>query len=69
MSTIGARELRQNASEVLRAVEAGEPTTVTVDGRAVAPTGPTNGDPADRAGVRAHIGGDRDLPVAETFIT
>ena len=36
MSTIGVRELRQNAREVLRAVEAGEPATVTVAGRAVA---------------------------------
>lgn len=36
VSTIGVRELRQNASEVLRAVEAGEPATVTVAGRPVA---------------------------------
>jgi prevent-host-death family protein len=33
---IGVRELRQNASEVLRDVEAGEPATVTVAGRPVA---------------------------------
>lgn len=36
MATVGVRELRQNASEILRAVEAGEPTTVTVAGRPVA---------------------------------
>lgn len=36
MSTVGVRELRQNASEILREVEAGEPATVTVAGRPVA---------------------------------
>jgi prevent-host-death family protein len=36
MTTVGVRELRQNASEILREVEAGEPATVTVAGRAVA---------------------------------
>lgn len=36
MSTVGVRELRQNASEILRAVEAGESATVTVAGRPVA---------------------------------
>jgi len=36
MSTFGVRELRQNASEILREVEAGEPATVTVAGRPVA---------------------------------
>lgn len=36
MATVGVRELRQNASEILREVEAGEPTTVTVSGRPVA---------------------------------
>ena len=33
---MGVRELRQNASEILREVEAGEPATVTVAGRPVA---------------------------------
>jgi antitoxin (DNA-binding transcriptional repressor) of toxin-antitoxin stability system len=28
--TVGVRELRRNASEILREVEAGEPATVTV---------------------------------------
>jgi prevent-host-death family protein len=36
MSTVGVRELRQNASEILREVEAGESATVTVAGRPVA---------------------------------
>lgn len=36
MSTVGVRELRQNASEILREVEAGEAATVTVAGRPVA---------------------------------
>jgi prevent-host-death family protein len=36
VGTIGVRELRQNASEILREVEAGTVTTVTVSGRPVA---------------------------------
>jgi prevent-host-death family protein len=36
MTTFGVRELRQNASEILREVEAGTPATVTVAGRPVA---------------------------------
>ena len=36
MATIGVRELRQNASEILRDVQAGNETTVTVAGRPVA---------------------------------
>jgi prevent-host-death family protein len=44
MSTIGVRELRQNASEVLREVEAGETATVTVAGRPVAKIVPLLGD-------------------------
>jgi prevent-host-death family protein len=36
MSTFGVRELRQNASEILREVESGEPAIVTVAGRPVA---------------------------------
>lgn len=36
MTSVGVRELRQNASEILRDVEAGEATTVTVAGRPVA---------------------------------
>lgn len=43
MGQVGLRELRQQASELIRRVEAGEVITVTVSGRAVAelrPRGP-----------------------------
>lgn len=33
MATVGLRELRQNASELVRQVEAGEEVTITVAGR------------------------------------
>lgn len=36
MSTVGLREMRQDASELLRRVEAGEEITITVSGRASA---------------------------------
>lgn len=36
MATVGLRELRQNASELLRRVEAGEELTITVAGRPAA---------------------------------
>lgn len=36
MTTVGVRDLRQNASEILRGVEEGETATVTVAGRPVA---------------------------------
>lgn len=36
MTTVGLRELRQNASDLLRRVEAGEHVTITVAGRASA---------------------------------
>lgn len=45
MSTIGVRELRQNASEILREVEAGEAATVTVAGRPVAEIVPIRTQP------------------------
>jgi prevent-host-death family protein len=34
--TVGLRELRQNASDIVRRVEAGQTVTVTVSGRAAA---------------------------------
>ena len=40
MSTTGLRELRQQASELVRQAEAGETVTITVSGRAVAELGP-----------------------------
>ena len=36
MASVGVRELRQNASEVLRRVEAGEEIEITVNGRLTA---------------------------------
>ncbi|WNB85740.1 type II toxin-antitoxin system prevent-host-death family antitoxin [Cellulomonas sp. ATA003] len=36
MTTVGLRELRQQASELVRRVEAGEEVTITVAGRASA---------------------------------
>lgn len=36
MKSVGLRELRQNASEIIRDAEAGVETTVTVSGRPVA---------------------------------
>jgi prevent-host-death family protein len=36
MTTVGLRELRQNASELVRRVEAGEELTITVAGRPAA---------------------------------
>lgn len=44
MATVGLRELRQNASEILREVEAGVPATVTVSGRPVAQIIPISGE-------------------------
>ena len=40
MTTTGLRELRQQASELIRKAEAGETITVTVSGREVAELGP-----------------------------
>jgi prevent-host-death family protein len=42
MATIGVRDLRQNASEILRDVETGQAVTVTVQGRPVAQLTPIN---------------------------
>ena len=39
-SEVGLREMRQNASELVRRAEAGERLTVTVAGRAAAVLGP-----------------------------
>jgi len=42
VSEVGLRELRQNASELVRRAEAGEQVTITVAGRPSAVLGPTN---------------------------
>ena len=44
MTTAGLRELRQNASELVRQAEAGEIITVSVSGRVVAELGPVRRD-------------------------
>ncbi len=44
MTTVGVRELRQNASDILREVEAGDVATVTVAGRPVAQIVPLRGE-------------------------
>ncbi len=70
MTTAGLRELRQNASELVRQAEAGEVVTVSVSGRPVAELGPAHRDRwrtwADVADVFAGPGDpdwdqDRDL--------
>lgn len=40
MDSVGLRELRQNASKLVRRVEAGEAITITVSGRPVAQLSP-----------------------------
>ncbi|HEY5050108.1 MAG TPA: type II toxin-antitoxin system prevent-host-death family antitoxin [Acidothermaceae bacterium] len=40
MTTTGLRELRQQASELVRQAEAGQTVTITVSGREVAELGP-----------------------------
>jgi prevent-host-death family protein len=44
VTTAGLRELRQNASELVRQAEAGAVITVSVSGRAVAELGPAHRD-------------------------
>ncbi len=49
MKTVGVRELRRRASELLRLVEQGEIVEITDRGRPVALLGPlTNGTPLER---------------------
>ena len=43
MTEVGLRELRQNASELVRRAEAGQATTITVSGRPAAVLGPVSG--------------------------
>lgn len=67
MSRVGIRELRQNASELLRRVEAGETIEITDRGRPVAVLAPLPaGSPLDRlraSGDLERAGGDlADLP-------
>jgi len=48
MVSVGVRELRQRASELLRLVEAGETIEITDRGRAVALSPLPGGSPIDR---------------------
>ena len=42
MSEVGLREVRQNASELVRRAQAGERVTITVSGRPAAQLGPVD---------------------------
>jgi prevent-host-death family protein len=48
MASVGVRELRQQASELLRRVQSGEAIEITDRGRPVAVLGPLPEDPIDR---------------------
>lgn len=48
MASVGIRELRQRASELLRRVEDGESIEITDRGRPVAVLGPLPADPVER---------------------
>lgn len=67
MTSVGIRELRQRASELLRLVEQGETVEITDRGRPVALLTPTpQGSPLElmraRGDVEAATGGADDLP-------
>jgi prevent-host-death family protein len=67
MTSVGVRELRQRASELLRLVERGETVEITDRGRPVALLTPTpEGSPLERlraaGGVEAAAGDLDDLP-------
>lgn len=66
MGSVGIRELRQRASELLRRVEDGESIEITDRGRPVAVLGPLPEDPVERlraSGDLQESGGDLvDLP-------
>jgi prevent-host-death family protein len=55
MTTTGLRELRQQASELVRQAEAGETITVTVSGREVAELGPVHRNRWRRGGDIAEV--------------
>ncbi len=70
MSEVGLREMRQNASELVRRAQAGEQVTITVAGRPAAVLGPVNprawrqwADVADIFAIPADAewAGERDL--------
>lgn len=55
MATTGLRELRQQASDLVRQAEAGETITVTVSGREVAELGPVRRNKWRRAADVAEV--------------
>ena len=61
--TVGLRELRQHASELVRRAEAGETLTITVSGRPAAVLGPVDRrswrSPEEVAKLFTHRGADR----------
>jgi prevent-host-death family protein len=62
MSSVGVRELRQRASELLRRVEAGETIEITDRGRSVAVLAPLPEDPLERLRASGDLQpADRDL--------
>ena len=66
MTSVGVRELRQRASELLRRVEAGESIQITDRGRPVAVLAPLPEDPLERLRVSGDLreseGDLADLP-------
>lgn len=66
MASVGIRELRQRASELLRRVEDGESIEITDRGRPVAMLGPLPDDPLERlrasGGLQEGQGDLRELP-------
>ena len=62
MTSVGVRELRQRASELLRRVEAGESVEITDRGRPVAVLAPLPEDPLERLWASGNLQpGDSDL--------
>jgi len=68
MESVGVRELRQRASELLRRVEDGESVQITDRGRPVALLGPLPDDPLERLRAAGELtsptAGLADLPPA-----
>ena len=66
MASVGIRELRQRASELLRRVEAGESIEITDRGRPVAVLAPLAADPVEQlrasGDLHAAAGTMADLP-------
>lgn len=62
MASVGVRELRQRASELLRRVEVGESIEITDRGRPVAVLAPLPEDPVERLRASGDLqDSDRDL--------